>query len=280
MGRFDGLLLLSDYDDTLAFTSQAFREGRPAPAIPARNIEAIRYFMAEGGLFSVATGRPLASFLPFAAQLPMNAPGVVNGGAGLYDFEKRTYLRTFFLPDGTAADLQPVLDRFPEMAAKAFHLGEEAEVIRPNEWARAHTRLTRVETREIGSLAEVGPQATKLLFEGTPELLAEVQGHMRSIGLEERYEIACSSAHILEITGKGVHKGNMALALAALLGVDRRDLCCAGDQAIDVPMLLSAGRAFAPSNAIGEVLSLPGVTVVGHCQDGAVADIVAILEKK
>ena len=48
MGKFDGLLLASDFDDTLYGLDLR---------IPERNLEAIRYFTGEGGRFAVATGR-------------------------------------------------------------------------------------------------------------------------------------------------------------------------------------------------------------------------------
>ena len=47
MGKFDGLLLMSDFDSTLAWKG----------TISPENCEAIRYFQSEGGLFSIASGR-------------------------------------------------------------------------------------------------------------------------------------------------------------------------------------------------------------------------------
>ena len=31
MGKFDGMLLLSDYDNTLLYTEEALRDGSPGP---------------------------------------------------------------------------------------------------------------------------------------------------------------------------------------------------------------------------------------------------------
>ena len=47
MGKFDGYLLMSDFDGTLAWKGTISRE----------NCEAIRYFQSEGGLFSICSGR-------------------------------------------------------------------------------------------------------------------------------------------------------------------------------------------------------------------------------
>ena len=55
MGKFDGVLLVSDFDDTLY--------GLDLRVCP-RNIEALNYFIAQGGRFTVATGRAHTTFAP------------------------------------------------------------------------------------------------------------------------------------------------------------------------------------------------------------------------
>ena len=55
MGKFDGVLFFSDYDDTLYNSRRT---------VSPENHAAIRYFMEEGGRFSVATGRAHRTFTP------------------------------------------------------------------------------------------------------------------------------------------------------------------------------------------------------------------------
>ena len=62
MGKFDGLLLASDFDDTLY--SWELR-------IPERNLEAIRYFIRQGGYFTVSTGRAHRTFAPHVPSVPL-----------------------------------------------------------------------------------------------------------------------------------------------------------------------------------------------------------------
>ena len=71
MGKFDGLLLVSDFDDTLYDFQHR---------VPPRNIEAIRYWIQEGGRFTVATGRAHRTFAPYAHLAPINAPVVLSNG--------------------------------------------------------------------------------------------------------------------------------------------------------------------------------------------------------
>ena len=77
MGKFSGVLLASDFDNTLIYTEEALRNGGPVPDLPEQNRAALEYFMAQGGRFAISTGRALAAFIKYAGMIPMNAPGVV-----------------------------------------------------------------------------------------------------------------------------------------------------------------------------------------------------------
>ena len=101
MGIFDGVLLASDFDNTLIYTEEALRSGAPVPELLEANRKALEHFMAEGGRFTIATGRALAAFIRYADKVPMNAPAVVCNGAALYDFTAGAYLETAML-DGEA----------------------------------------------------------------------------------------------------------------------------------------------------------------------------------
>ena len=81
------------------------------------------------------------------------------------------------------------------------------------------------------------------------------------------------------MTVHGATKGGMVLRLAALLGVPRENIYCVGDHLNDIPMLDVAAIGFAPENSVPEVLSC-GAQVVCHCRDGAIADIIDILDKR
>ena len=113
MGRFDGVLLASDFDNTLIYTEDALLRGEPIPPLPERNRQALTYFMAEGGRFAISTGRALAAFEKYAPLVPMNAPGVICNGAALYDFAKQEYLVSALLDENARQRGQLVLDRFP-----------------------------------------------------------------------------------------------------------------------------------------------------------------------
>ena len=277
MGKFDGVLLASDFDNTLLYTEEALQTGAAVPPLPERNRQALTYFMAEGGRFAIATGRALAAFLAYADSVPMNAPGVVCNGAAIYDFAAGEYLETALLDERALERGQTVLDRFPTAAVEVYHLDSVIHGVHPNEITHLHEELTKVPVLEMPSLPEVPPPLGKLLFEDRHETLLEIRDFMRAQGWGEDYELIFSAGHLMEMTAKGANKGGMVRRLAKRLGV--RHVFCAGDEANDIPMLTLAEEGFAPENCIPEVRAC-GATIVRHAREGAIGDVVELLDKR
>ncbi len=278
MGKFDGVLLASDFDNTLIYTEEALRTGTPVPPLPERNRKALEYFMAEGGRFAVATGRALAAFIHYAEAVPMNVPGVVCNGAAIYDFEKGEYLETAMLDSSARERGQTVLDRFPTVAVEAYHIDNVIHAVHPNAITRQHERITQAAVTEAPSLLDVPLPLGKLLFEAEHETLEEVLAFLTAQGWAGDYELIFSVSHLLEMTVKGANKGGMVRRLAARLGVSMEHVYCAGDEANDISMLTAAKQGFAPANCAQAVRDC-GATVVCSAQEGAIAQVVEILDR-
>jgi len=279
MGKFDGVLLASDFDNTLLYTEEALRSGTPVPPLPERNRQALEYFMAEGGRFAIATGRALPAFIRYADLVPMNAPGVVCNGAAIYDFAKGEYLETAMLDASARERGQRVLDRFPGVAVEAYHIDNVIHVVHPNSISRQHEHITKAALTEAPSLPDVPLPLGKLLFEGEHEVLEKVLAYITDQGWAGDYELIFSVSHLLEMTIRGANKGGMVRRLAARLGVSMEHVYCAGDEANDISMLTAAAQGFAPVNCAASVREC-GATIVGHAKDGAAADIIELLDKK
>ena len=279
MGRFDGVLLASDFDNTLIYTEEALIRGQPIPPLPERNRQALAYFMGEGGRFAVSTGRALAAFEKYAPAVPMNAPAVICNGAALYDFAKGEYLASALLDEDARRRGQLVLDRFPEAAVEAYHIDNVIHAVHPNEITRHHEHLTKVGVTEAPSLLDVPLPLGKLLFEADHETLLKIRDFLTDRGWGGDYELIFSGQSLLEMTAKGANKGGMVRRLAELLGIPREHVYCVGDEANDLPMLQWAAEGFAPANCIPAVRD-SGATLVSHALDGALADVVELLERK
>ena len=186
MGKFDGVLLASDFDNTILNTERPRRTGCPIPPISQRNVEALRYFMDNGGRFAVATGRALPAFRIFAEQVPMNAPAVVCNGGALYDFKTERYLETMELPETIRPQGQDVLDRFPTAAVEAYHMDNVIHAVRPNEYTRQHEHVTHAGVQPVPTLLEVPMPLIKIMFEDDHEhLLAALVSGLRGVFLRQ-----------------------------------------------------------------------------------------------
>ena len=78
MALFSDVLLTVDYDRTLT---------APDSTIPERNLDAIRYFMENGGVFTVNTGRSVPMSKAFRDKVPVNAPLLLYNGSAAYDLQ-------------------------------------------------------------------------------------------------------------------------------------------------------------------------------------------------
>ena len=83
----------------------------------------------------------------------------------------------------------------------------------------------------------------------------------------------------LELTRKGSSKGGMVQYLARRLGIDAQHIYCVGDNQNDIPMLAVSAIPFAPANCAPEVKEW-GARVLCHCNDGLMAEIVALLDRR
>ena len=280
MGKFTGLLLASDYDNTLTYTAEALRLCAPMPPVSDVNQAALRYFMAEGGVFSVATGRALPSFSRVREGVPMNGPTVLFNGAAIYDFAAGRYLYTAFLPDIVRTHIAQTLRALPFAAVELYHDDNSIHALQPNEVTRRHLHVTHSPTVIVDSMAQVPSPISKALFSTEPSDQAALLDYLRAAPWYGDYEIVASSESLVELTAKGANKGGMVQRLAALLDIPQDRVICVGDHANDVSMLTWAGAAFAPANALPEVLALPCVHALPDCRENAIAALIALLDEK
>ncbi len=280
MGKFTGLLLASDYDNTLTYTEEALRLCRPMPPVSKANQAAIRYFMAEGGIFSVATGRAKPAFEAVADGVPMNGPTVLFNGAAIYDFSTGKYLCEAFLPETARAHIAQTIRELPFAAVELYHDNNDIHALQPNDVTRRHLHVTHSPTVIVDSMEQVPSPISKALFSTEPAHQAALLDYLRGQGWYGDYEIVASSDSLVELTARGANKGGMVRRLAALLHIPQANVACVGDHANDISMLTWAGMAFAPANALPEVRALPCVRTLPDCREDAIAALIALLDEK
>lgn len=261
-------MLVSDFDDTLYGTDLHVSE---------ENRAAIRSFMEQGGLFTVATGRARKTFSPQVEKenIPLNAPVVLSNGATVFDYQTNQLVRRTYLPDRVIDDMHDLCTKFPELGFEAYYQNE-IFVYNPNLVTQRHMERVGMGYTVI-PIDQLPMPLTKIILEQDNPMLREVQAYMLD-RVGDSYEVIFSNRYLLELTAKGSHKGGSALWVANYMGISPEHLYCVGDNQNDLPMLEVAKIGFAPENC-NQILKDWGAHIVRSCDDGCVASVIEILDQ-
>lgn len=267
MGKFDGVLLMSDYDDTLYNLKLKVSD---------ENLAAIRYFMDEGGRFSIATGRAHRTFTPQIEKerLLFNAPVVLSNGAAIYDYGQDRYLERTLLNEETPERIVQLCRTFPDLAFEAY-FGDEIYAHNPNVVTMRHLERVAV-PYTICPIEDMPRPWNKVIMEQDEAYLRQVQSHIQEQWAGD-YEVIFSNRYLLELTDKGSNKGAMVAKVAQYLSIAPDHVYCIGDNQNDIPMLALSAIPFAPANCAQQVKDW-GARVLGHCDDHAVAQAIEVLD--
>ena len=269
---FSDVLLTVDFDRTLT---------APDSTIPERNLEAIRYFIENGGAFTINTGRSLPMTRVFREKVPVNAPLLLYNGSLQYDLQQQKVLHSAKIPLDQAAVVRRAMELFPEMTVEvqgldAHYIFEENEMWDAftfgNHCAGGHAQPED----DLGPFikfalyGEIRTPSVAGLYEASEEELAMFDQVEQALNREfgEFCAVFRAAPKILDVHAKGVSKAKAARTLQQQLG--RSILVCVGDGENDLSMLRDADFAFTPSDAI-VVQHFPNVC---KCGDGAVADVI------
>ena len=259
-GKFEGMLLVVDYDDTFC--------PEHGGAVPDENRRAAQYFMDEGGCFTIATGRDVRSYYSIRDRFTVNAPLVLSNGAVIFDGETGESWYEGFLPFSCRDELTAVRDAFPGTGMEV-HRGADVHVCGKNPGLEAHLAAMGVPVSEADPTHILYPW-TKVVLVAPGELRAENEtAHKICAYVTEhfpgKYEVSPSGA-LVDIVTAGSDKGSGVRRLADFLEILPENIVCIGDGWNDLPMLRTAGRAFAPETAVPAVFSLENVTKLGTAE--------------
>ena len=269
---FSDILISCDFDRTLT---------APDSTIPQRNLDAIRYFMENGGAFTVNTGRSLAMSRALLARVPVNAPVILYNGGAAYDLQKEAFLfcHTISLdPAETCARIREISgDLIVEIQGVEAHYNYVSD---PG-WLEFYD-ANCCPARVIDPGTPVGPflkmsiygpltsSTVSSLFSGSEELAArydDVEQQLKAT-FGNQFSYARASRWMLDLNAAGANKGIAARELANRL--DRHILVCIGDEFNDLTMMEEADFAYCPADG---GLADRYETVCG-CAEGAVADVI------
>ena len=278
MADFSNVLLAVDFDRTLTDRRSQ---------IPQNNLDAIRSFMAQGGAFTVATGRSVPMFAHYQAMIPVNAPFILYNGGGCYDYQTGVLTQTVPIADGEKI-LREILAKYPmlwtEIQGVDYHylFGDcpmRDEYYRFNDAAATHTDIDHLPSPllKFSMYGNFVAPTVASLFEDLPQevpMIDRIAEELRQ-AYGDRLVVDRAAPRIIDLQSKSVNKGSAARRLAKELG--KTVLVCAGDAKNDLSMLWEADYAYVPSDCSPEVAA-EGFRTVCPCGDGAIADLISRLE--
>jgi len=270
MGKFDGWLIATDLDGTLIN-----RDG----AIPQRNLDAIRTFQDEGGLFTIATGRSLAMCHGYLAQLKINTPAVLINGSLLYDtVNNQAVWHSGVNREAATWVLDQVVRLFPDICAQ-IHCDGPIAIVSPYSCIDIF-----LETEDLPRVMTTPDQISepwyKIMFYADPARLLELENHVRQafpLSVTEQFNILYSAPYYYEMMPAATNKGTGLLHLAEIMGIEHQKTIAIGDYFNDADMIRMAGIGAAVANAPEEIRCMADI-VVGDHNEGAIADLIVYLE--
>ena len=262
MGKFDGILICSDFDMTMGIGG----------VVTEGNREAIRYFQENGGRFTIISGRNPLFLKDHQEGFHVNAP--LSGYNGGLIIDENTYevLYSGGRYDTLALDLaERVWSEYPDTHAVVKHdttpasltcrRGDQEGSVRSIDELRAALKL---------------PLYNVLCVCKEPTHTAELKDLLTSIA-PDCFEIARSWSKGVEIICREDTKGSAALRIKELVGA--KLLVTVGDYENDTSMLLVGDISYAVENALPSVKAAAKRQTV-HYEQSAIAAIVAELEKE
>ena len=269
---FSDILLTVDYDRTLT---------GPDSNSPQRNLEAIQYFIRNGGTFTVNTGRSVNTMGSLLQTIPVNAPFLLYNGSAAYDSRTETLsqIRRIDLP--VWETMAKVHAAFPELNLEIQSIHTHYLYDCDAAYERFYDGVGWHHTAATPG-TDIGPFIKFSLFGQARDITVAhffhgSEAEIRRMDEAEAWlrnefgnvaEVFRAAPRILDVHAKGCSKLNCARDLQAALG--KKILVCVGDAENDLTMLDGADYSYCPADG---VVADRYETVCG-CGDGAVADVI------
>ncbi len=264
---FDGYLLVSDLDHTLV------EKGEVSP----RSVEAIKYFTANGGKFTVATGRHRLTAKKFYDMTFSNCPAIICGSL-VYDLENNCSVWHGPIKESTKKICLDLMAEYSETAVMVYTL-DKMYIVRDN---ATIDHFCRVVGRSVVTMAKMediyNEEWVKVIFADlNTDRILEMDKVCESRNYPD-FQGVRSESYLYEVnSGEEFSKGTALMYLAKHLGISPEKTCAIGDFYNDVPMLQCAGISATVADANDDIKQMVDF-VGGRCQDGAVADFIEYIE--
>lgn len=229
--------IVSDLDGTLLM---------PDHSLSNEVVRAIRRYTNNGGLFTVATGRPLLTAQSIINQLDIEIPVILCNGAVLASSGKvieRNSLNIVSMADMLidANERHLTVMMFREEGIEVFARNEEVEAFERKE-------STTCSIVSVSSSSWKTGELEKVILLGNIDSIEAVWGHWSPL-LNHSVVKFQSEPNYVELVSAEASKGKALERLSTMLGIGTESMMAIGNQMNDLPMLQAAGIGVAVANS-------------------------------
>ena len=268
MAKFDGIVIFSDFDNTLTFNGDVANP-KKALNINPNNYEAVKYFTENGGKFVMATGRNYNELLFLLDKMPMYEVAVCTNGT-LYNLKtNEEYLSVELEDDFIETVAKDLFSKFEIRHCRIVD-GDYVNC----EW---HKSKEKVDFFEYANIHNKKPYH-KLTFGGFGDIeyIQKLYSYLKN-KYKEEYVVECSAPDFMEIYAKNGGKSNAIKELVKILGSIKK-VVCVGDAENDIPMLKIADVGVCVSNGVPKAKEVASV-ICASSEEGAIADVIRMLDE-
>lgn len=254
-------MLITDFDGTLLTDDKQISD---------ENIRAIKGFVDQGGLFTVATGRGFQMARKLMEQLDLQIPAVILNGAAIYDFQTNEYLWHTSVGDYAREDVRKIMKEFPDVGVEILH-PDHIFIPNANEVTKLHMSWENL-TPCYCSFEELPKENwMKVLLACEKERMDEVMEYVKLHCSKEPHWVR-SADIFYEMLPSGANKGNGLLKLLERMHLHDVYVVAIGDYNNDIEMIEAADYGVAVANAMEEVKEVADLVVTDN-NHSAIADL-------
>lgn len=267
MGKFDGILLVTDLDGTLLTVGQT---------ISKENREAIAYFESEGGRFSFVSGRIPRCQRPILEQLTPKVPVGVNNGM-LYDANVGEWVDFEEISPDAFAMTEEIVRKFPD--AGVIAMGKKHVYFSQRDDIGEQFRVLVGLSERYDPINRLPEPCCKVLLTYPAEKMDALKAAVDAHPLSGQFYLARSDARYYEIMPRGCTKGRALRRLAEYLGISPEKTVAVGDQENDIAMFREAKLGIAVANATSVAKNAADVVLDATNEQHAIAEIIRRLDQ-
>lgn len=261
MGKFSGILLCTDLDDTLLTTDKK---------VSVKNTEAIKYFTENGGLFTFATGRVPKGIELILKYIVPNAPIVSYNGGAIYDIKEGRFLWAAELDDKAIEVLEYVDKNLPYAGIECTS-ATKVYFNKVNHLVEEHKKLEHFPDNYC-DYHDIPEKIMKTIFMVEKWEIDDFKKAIQKTEFPKRYSFVQSSPWYYELLPYGCSKGAGLKKLKEITGAEKT--VSVGDNENDITLVKDADVGIAVKNASEDVKTAADAVTENDHNNSAVAEVI------